>query len=187
MNTPATERATELGAPIAFTSADVLRGVLRAWMSFMILLELLLLVLTVLTALSAAPSSGSSAGFAAGAVAHAIGSALIVAGFYLVVAAVVGGAVSGVVALLMLPVAGWLAARLARVRALWKHLATYGLLGFSTGAVVGGGLAALLFSGAPDVVLIIGSAAALLTGVSGTVGWWLAARPVRRAEGVATH
>ncbi|MGN8025885.1 hypothetical protein [Microbacterium sp. 22242] len=179
---------SETGAvrgPMSFTKADIRRGALWAWLIFISLLEALFLALTVHNALSASPPEGSSSGIPAAATAQAIGSALVAAGIYSALVGLVGGAVSGVVTLLILPLAGRLASWMAPVRAAGAYVVAYGLLGAVTGAAVGSALSALLFSGAPVVVLVVGSVAALLTGLASAGGWLIAARRARR--GRATH
>ncbi|MBS1672601.1 MAG: hypothetical protein JSS74_01380 [Actinobacteria bacterium] len=172
--------------PMAFTNAELRRGALWTWLTFVILLALLFVMLALRTALIAAPVQGSLTGIDAEASRASVGAALWGAILTVIVVTMIGGTVSGLMTLMVRPLAGRLGTRMAGVRPFWKHLLAHGLLGAVAGAVTGAALTALLFSSALatalPTILFVALIASALTGVAAATGWAITARHALRDD-----
>lgn len=149
------------------TRGELFRGGVAAWGAFVVLMLVAFAI----------------AGFVSDAVGRATGvdvmSFLSVLPLALVYVAFIGGTVSFIVTMLLLPVA-WLVARALReVTSVTRHAVTWAALGASLGVValgitaIGvGSASAVFFSAAAPITILVCAASVLF-------GWWRASRPAR--------
>ncbi|MDQ4212711.1 hypothetical protein [Microbacterium capsulatum] len=109
------------------------------------------------------------------------GSILLLLCFALFVA-VIGGAVAGVVTLLMLPLAGWIGRSMRRVHSRWAHATVYLLLGSIIGGLVGSLRGVLSIGGDGAVTVLDIGLPAALTGTAAAAGWVIAIHRALRTD-----
>ncbi len=109
--------------PMAFTPDEVFTGVGMAWVVFVVI---------VLVVLTGGSLYGTLTAVGLGASDSSMWSTLL---FVLIIGIVVGGGVSLIVALLMLPLAWWISRLMRRVRFVGWHLAVYGAFGAAIGVL----------------------------------------------------
>lgn len=163
--------------PMAFTGEELARGGVWTWLVFLALVALIVIVPELASTLTdgwVALWSGDDAG--------AIWSARIVGLFaglpVLLIALVVCGMLSGLVALVVTPLAGLVGRGLACVRHRAVHLCAQLALGAVVGAGVALGIGALSGWWYPPLVVIASSA----TAVAAASGWWLTSHKALRDD-----
>ncbi|GAA4482545.1 hypothetical protein [Microbacterium panaciterrae] len=165
--------------PMTFRRSELIRGGFWTWVTFVALMEALLAVGVVIGASTAAGPHGSSAAQDGGAFGAAWQSSISLGLYGMFLAALIGGTVSGLVALVATPLAGVLGRRLRHVRATAIHVAAYAILGAVVGTAISLAIGSLS-SGTASALLA--GIAAPLTAVAAATGWWITAHQALRED-----
>ena len=161
--------------PMAFTAAELSRGAVWAWLSFLILLTSLFVVPTLISLVASLWSPASLDGL------PPTGGAMLGGLQYLIIVLVIGGTISGLVTLVAAPLAGAIGRRLAGTRPAWIHASAYLLLGAVVGGAVGLGIGALVTRESPYTLVFAGLGAGL-TAPAAVAGWWITMRKALRDD-----
>lgn len=167
--------------PMAFTREELARGGVWTWLVFLALVALVIVV-PELASTFAAGWAGIWSGDDAGAILSSRIVDLFAGLPVLLIALVVCGMLSGLVALVVTPLAGLVGRGLARVRHRAIHLCAQLALGAVVGAGVALGIGALSGWWYPPLL----AATTATTAVATATGWWLTSHKALRDDARAT-
>lgn len=163
--------------PMAFTRKELARGGVWTWLVFLALVALVIVV-PELASTFAAGWAGIWSGDDAGAILSSRIVGLFAGLPVLLIVLVVCGMLSGLVALVVTPLAGLVGRGLARVRHRAIDVCAQLALGAVVGAVVALGIGAQSGWWSPPLVVIASSA----TAVAAASGWWLTSHKALRDD-----